>query len=213
MAEKKKYDESAQLEQIGSRLQQHENTKPAAYESQWQQQIGDAMEKILSRKAFSYDLNEDAFYRTYSDAYHRQGQQAMVDAMGRAAAMTGGYGNSYAQTAGAQAYADRMDKLQDLIPELYSLALERYRLEGESLNDRLSLLQQQENQDYSRHQEGVSSWQQEQQRLADSYQDAYNRYRDGRDFAYRQERDKVADRQWQAEFDEAVRQFYEKLWS
>ena len=213
MAEKKNYDEKQQLEQIGSRLQQHESTKPAAYESRWQQQIGDAVDRILNRKAFSYDLNEDAIFRTYRDSYQRQGQLVMQDAVGRAAAMTGGYGNSYAQTAGAQAYAGQMEKLQDLIPELYSLALQRYRMEGDSLNDNLSILQQQENQDYSRHQDDVSDWQQEQQRLADSYRDAYGRYESDRDFGYRQERDQIADRQWQAEFDEAVRQFYDKLWS
>lgn len=59
---------------------------------------------ILNRKDFSYDMNNDQMYQQYRDAYMRQGQQAMRDTMGAASALTGGYGSTYAQTAGSQAY-------------------------------------------------------------------------------------------------------------
>jgi hypothetical protein len=63
-----------------------------------------AMNDILNRKAFSYDLNGDALYQQYKDMYMAQGKLAMQDTMGQAASMTGGYGNSYAASAGNQAY-------------------------------------------------------------------------------------------------------------
>ena len=74
--------------------------KPADYASPYQGQIDAAYQKILSRQPFKYDMNADAMYQQYKDAYTRQGNMAMRDTMGQAAAMTGGYGNSYAQTAG-----------------------------------------------------------------------------------------------------------------
>ena len=41
----------------------------------------------------------------------KNGRLAMMDSMGRAAALTGGYGSSYAQSAGQQAYQKQMDSL------------------------------------------------------------------------------------------------------
>ena len=77
--------------------------KPGEYTSKWQQQLDAAMDKILNREAFSYDLNGDALYRQYKDRAVKNGRLAMMDTMGQAAAMTGGYGSSYAQSAGQQA--------------------------------------------------------------------------------------------------------------
>ena len=79
-------------------------TKPGAYTSQWQGQLSDAIGKILDRKEFSYDVNSDALYQQYKDRYVQGGKMAMMDTLGQAATLTGGYGNSYAQAAGQQAY-------------------------------------------------------------------------------------------------------------
>ena len=62
----------------------------------WSQSAEDAADKYLNREKFQYDVNEDALYHQYKDLYTMQGQQAMVDTMGQAATLTGGYGNSYA---------------------------------------------------------------------------------------------------------------------
>lgn len=203
MADKRKYEE--QLQQQEAQLQQQEAAKPASYESQWGAQIENALQQVLQRGDFSYDLNDDAFYQHYKKVYDQQGRQAMRDAYGQAAALTGGYGNSYAQTAAQQAWSGSQQQLQELIPELYALAMERYRMEGDSLQSKLTALQQQENADYSRYAEEFARWQ-------SAYDQSYDRYADSRDYAYRQERDKTADAQWLKEFNEAVRQFNEKLW-
>jgi hypothetical protein len=169
------------------------------------------MGKIMNREPFSYDLNGDALYQQYKGQAMAQGQQAMMDTMGQAAALTGGYGNSYAQTAGQQAYHGYLQQLNDRIPELYSLALSKYQTEGQDLKDQASMIGAMEAQDYERHQNQVDSFYRDLSYLTDQYQQEreydYGKFADGRDFAYGMERDQAADKQWQAEFDEAKRRF------
>ena len=99
-----------------------------------------AMDDNLNRKAFSYDLNADMLYQQYKDNYINQGKMAMMDTMGQAASMTGGYGNSYAQTVGQQAYQGHLQNLNNMIPELYQMALDRYNAEGDRLAMNFNLL-------------------------------------------------------------------------
>lgn len=93
----------------------------------------EALEAYLNREDFRFDLNADALYRQYADQYQRLGQKAMQDTMGQAAALTGGYGSSYAQSVGQQAYHSYLQQLGDVIPELYQLAYDRYRNRGDAL--------------------------------------------------------------------------------
>ena len=96
-------------------------------------------DKIKNRQPFSYDFNADALYNQYKDSYMKQGKMAMQDAMGQASAMTGGYGNSYAATVGNQAYQSSMQDLNNVIPELYKLAYDKYNQEGQDLYNQLDL--------------------------------------------------------------------------
>ncbi|MBP3936406.1 MAG: hypothetical protein IK954_02340 [Clostridia bacterium] len=80
-------------------------------------------------KPFEYDVNGDALYQQYKDQYTRQGNLAMQDTIGKASAMTGGYGNSYAQQVGQQTFNGYMQALNDKIPELYALAYDKYNQE------------------------------------------------------------------------------------
>lgn len=77
---------------------------------------------------FKFDVNEDALYNQAVENYTKQGQLAMKDTIGQAAALTGGYGNSYAQTAGQQVYNAYLDQANDIIPEAYQRALDRYNI-------------------------------------------------------------------------------------
>lgn len=112
----------------------------AENETQWQAQLDDAMKKILNREKFSYDLNGDALYQQLRDKYIQQGKMAMKDTIGRASAMTGGYGNSYAQSIGQQAYDAQLQDLNDIVPELYQLALDKYNTEGQDAYNRYAML-------------------------------------------------------------------------
>ena len=218
------YQESDTVKQAQALLQQQMASKPGAYQSQWQGQLNDTINSILNRDKFSYNLNEDALYQQYADQYINQGRMAMMDTMGQAAALTGGYGNSYAQSVGQQAYQGYLQQLNDVIPELYQMALNQYQLEGQALNDQLAILGAQEQQDYGRYRDTVDDWGAELDRLQNQYNAErdydYGKWTDGRDFGYgqyiddrnytyQQGRDQVADSQWQAEFNEAVRQFNE----
>lgn len=216
------YQESDVVKQAQAMLQQQLANKPGAYTSPWQSQLNDTISKIMNREKFSYDLNADVLYNQYKDQYTTQGKMAMMDTMGQAAAMTGGYGNSYAQGVGQQAYQGHLQQLNDKIPELYQLALNKYEMEGNELLDQYSVLGAQEQQDYGRHRDTVSDYNVELDRLLNQYNAErdydYSKWADGRDFSYGQfsddraydyqvGRDQVTDSQWQAEFDEAVRQF------
>ena len=86
----------------------------------------EALQAYQNRPDFQYDANVDALYRHYKDRYTELGKKAMTDTMSQAAALTGGYGSSYAQNVGQQAYQSYLGQLDDVIPALYQLAYDRY---------------------------------------------------------------------------------------
>ena len=110
-----------------------------------------ARKDYLNREKFYYDLNGDALYQQYKDQYMRQGNMAMLDTIGQASAMTGGYGNSYAQSVGQQTYQGYLQQLNDKVPELYQLALSRYAQEGQDLLNKYSLLADDRNFEYGKY--------------------------------------------------------------
>lgn len=218
------YTESDAVKQAKAALDAKLAEAPGAYESSWQKAIDDTIEKIMNREKFSYDVNGDALFQQYKDQFTRQGKLAMQDTMGQAAAMTGGFGNSYAATVGNQAYQQSMQDLGNVIPELYQLAYERYAGETRDLYDQYALLGDRENIDYGRYRDDVADHQAALDRLQNQYNAErefdYSKYADDRNFdygvfendrafAYQQERDAVADEQWQKSFDEALRQYEE----
>ena len=88
---------------------------------------------ITGRPAFSYDPASDPVYNSYAQSYQRRGRLAMRDTMGQAAALTGGYGSSYAQSVGQQQYDSYLQSLGEALPELYGMAWKRYNAEGDAL--------------------------------------------------------------------------------
>lgn len=89
-------------------------------------QLNSLYDQIVNRKPFQYDLNGDLLYKQMADQYTQLGQQAMRDTMGQAAALTGGYGNSYANQVGNQAYQQYLTALNQQIPDLYDRAYNAY---------------------------------------------------------------------------------------
>ena len=187
-----------------------------------QQQLNDVLKKILNREKFSYDLNGDALYQQYKDKYIQQGKMAMGDAIGQASAMTGGYGNSYAQSVGQQAYQAQLQNLNDIVPELYQMAYDKYNQEGQDLYNQYGMLSD----DYTR-EYGV--WNDKYGRLMDALGIARGDYYDGADMFYTEQTNKnsIANQEFndamsiwnsesynawkQAEWDEAIRQRAEDI--
>ena len=107
--------------------------KPGSYTSRWDSELDALYDQIANRKAFSYDLGSDPLYRQYREQYQSAGRLAMENTMGAAAALTGGYSSSYSQQAGQQAYNVYLQKLNEVVPELYTAAYNRYNQEGQNL--------------------------------------------------------------------------------
>ena len=192
-----------------------------------------ALAELNSRKPFSYDPDGDALYKYYRDSYTSSGRRAMEDTIGRAAALTGGYANSYAVSAGSNAYNNELEKLGDKLPELYSLAYDRYKDETDAIKYRYELLDRADEQAYSRYRDSLSDKYANADRLYDAYisdrdynyrkktdERDYNyrkstndrdyNYRkstDDRDYAYNVARDAVADAQWREKFNEDRRRY------
>lgn len=150
------------------------DNKPGAYQSKYTDQLQGLYDRIMNREKFTYDLNGDMLYRQYADQYTRQGKLAMQDTMGQAAAMTGGYGNSYAQTAGQQVFQGYLQALNDKVPELANAAYNRYAQEGADLQNQYALAQGAEQLDYGRYQDTLSQWQNERAYAQEAYNTAYS---------------------------------------
>ena len=191
------------------------------------QAVKDAYNAFNNRDKFSYDVNGDALYQQYKDKFINQGRLAMADTIGQASAMTGGYGNSYAVTAGSQAYQSHLQNLNDIVPQLYQMAYDRYNQEGEDLKTKYSMLSNMYNTEYGEHRDKVGdynttldrltseynnersfdygTWDADRNYYMDAYNNQYNRdygaYTDEQNRLYQQDRDRIADEQWKDTYD------------
>ena len=147
--------------------------KPGDYASQYQAQLQELYNKVMNRQDFTFNLNGNALYQQYKDMYTQQGRQAMQDTMGQAAAMTGGYGNSYANTAGNQAFQQYMQQLNAVVPELYQMELDRYNNEGNRLLQQYEMTAGLEADEYGRYRDTVSDWEAERAYAQNAYNTQY----------------------------------------
>lgn len=218
----KDYAESDAVKKAQAALDAHNAGKPLDYQSKYGSLAEEAANAWANRDKFTYDLNGDALYQQYKDKYINQGRLAMQDTIGQASQMTGGYGNSYAATAGNQAYQAHLQNLNDIVPQLYQMAYDQYNQEGQDMLNRYNLYNTMENQEYGRYRDTVSDWTSERDYLANAYNNertydrsiydsdknfAYGTWSDDRNYNYQVERDRIADEQWQKTFDESIRQF------
>ena len=125
-------------------IPEEEKKFTTGYQSQYRDQIQGLYDRIANRKDFTYDVNADAMYQQLKDQYVQGGRMAMMDTMGQAQAMTGGYGNSYAQGVGQQAYQGYLQGLNEQVPNLYQMALNRYIQQGDQMLDQYSMLTSQD---------------------------------------------------------------------
>ena len=137
------------------------------YTPQYDDEINSLLGKLLNREKFSYDASTDPLYQQYKTLYTQQGKTAMQDTMGQAAALTGGYGSSYSQAVGQQQYDAYLQKLNEIVPDLYSQAYQMYRDEGDALLDQYQIYLNRDAQDYERHKNYLSEYQNAQNAVAD----------------------------------------------
>ena len=202
-----KYGESVQSQAVTNALNylnSVQNNRPDAFQSSYEGQLNDIYNKIMNRENFEYDLNTDMLYQQAKDQYTALGKMAMQDTMGQAAAMTGGYGNSYANTAGFQAYQAYLQDLNNNVPEYYQMALDKYNQDTSNLYNQYAITGELYNDEYSKYRDEVNDWYNDYNNAVNRYVDErnldYNAYTDAQSLAYQRYADAVANEQWQKEY-------------
>lgn len=137
-------------------------SKPPQFHSDYAQEAQELYRQLQERKDFSYDPSQDENYLRERENYRAQARLAQEDAAGQAAALTGGYGSSYAGTVGQQAYNSRMAAFDSRASELYAQALAAYIRRGEALEGRYARASEQMNQDRERYEAALQDYRQEQ---------------------------------------------------
>lgn len=181
------------------RMQETEGTRPE-YQDSYSRQLQDLYEKIMGREKFRYDAANDPVYQQYRQMYVQQGRQAMMDTMGQAAGLTGGYGSTYSQAAGQQQYDAYLQQLNQVVPELYAQARQAYNDEGDRLLQQYQMTGDLRDDEYSRYQDQLSDWWKnlsfqadradtEYSRGAENWWNADSAGRQDREFAYQQKKD------------------------
>jgi len=103
--------------------------------TRWDRELDELYAALTGRGGFRWDAGRDPLWAAYSDRAQAAGRLAMRDTMGRAAALTGGYGSSYAQAVGQQQYGEYLRGLSEAMPDFYELAYRRWQDEGARLAD------------------------------------------------------------------------------
>ncbi len=178
----KDYTPSEEVTNAKNALNEHYNSKPGEYQSAYADQIQGVLKDWENTKDFQYDFNADPLYQLYKDQYIQQGNMAMMDTMANAAALSGGYGNSYASTVGNQAYQASLGELNNIIPDLYDRAYSKYRDDKNDKLQHMQVLQSLDDADYQKYQDTLSDYyntlnylQSQSQYLSES---EYNKYLD-----------------------------------
>ncbi len=122
-----------------------------SYENQYAKQQQALLDAIINRPDFSWSKEDDPQWSSYKKSYLREGDRATANALGQAAAASGGRPSTAALTAATQAGDYYATQLNDIIPTLYQQAYDRYLNEyNMSLQD-LNAVNTQEQLDYAKY--------------------------------------------------------------
>ena len=170
-------ESDADYQAAKTKLAETESNKPV-YAGTYDNDVLDAYKNIVNRDKFEYNLDDDALYQQYADKYMAAGKLAMKNTMGQAAGLTGGYGSSYSQAQGGQAYDSYLQGLNDKALEFYDRAYGRYQDEGQRLKDVYGLAQDMANTEYGRYTDLLGQYNTDRSfnygAMQDAYGNAYN---------------------------------------
>ena len=144
-------------------------------------QIKDLMGQIQNREDFVYDVSKDTLFQQSLASAMTSGQNAMMDTMGQASALTGGYASTYAQSAGNQAYNSYIQDAYANLPEYYNMAMEAYQMEGQEMYNQLAMLN---DADASEYQRMYDSWNANFANTQQMYAQEYGAWQDSINNAY-----------------------------
>ena len=205
------YQAGQQVQNAQQQMQNVQAQKPQTYNSKYSAQLDSILQQVTNPEKFQYSFNGDELFKSYADLYTQKGKQASMDSMGQAAALTGGYGNSYAQQAGNQQYQQYLLGLYDKGMDLYDRAYQRYMGDQEQQREAYNMLASADQTDYGRYRDTVGDWQNELGYWTDMYNTEsdrdYSRYGDQRDYWTQLAQVENADYRSEQERQEAIRQF------
>lgn len=161
---------------IKSQLQKIQSGKTS-----YSDQVKGMMDQIMNRDKFSYDVDNDPLFQQALASAMSSGKQAMQDTIGQASALTGGYGSTYATTAGNQAYNSFIEDAYDNLPQYYEMAMQAYQMEGDELYRQLGMFNDADDKEYSRNVTAYDATYQHRNRM---YDEAYQIFRDSKTDAY-----------------------------
>ena len=134
-----------------------EQTAPV-YNNQYAQQQQELLDAILNRPDFSWTKEEDPNWASYKKSYLREGDRATANALGQAAAASGGRPSTAAVTAATQAGDYYATQLNDIIPTLYQQAYDRYLNEYNMMLQDLGAVNNQEQLDYAKYLDDLTQY-------------------------------------------------------
>lgn len=137
--------------------------------------VDEMMDKIANRDKFSYDFETDPLFQNALASSMAAGQTAMENTIGAASGLTGGYGSSYATSAGNQAYNNYVKEAYSQLPEYYKLALDAYEREGNEMYNQLGMYRSADDTEYNRN---YNAYNANYQQAQDMYNREYNNYWD-----------------------------------
>ncbi len=149
--------------------------KQPEYTNRYDDTIQDLLGQIVNRKDFSYDPENDQLYSQYRKQYAREGQRATQDALGAAAAASGGIPSSYAVSAASQAGDYYASQMTDKIPELYQLAYNKYMNDYNMKLSDLGAVQGAEKNDYDKFLDEMQQYNTNRAFDYQAWMDEYNR--------------------------------------
>lgn len=137
--------------------------------------INSLMDEIMNRDKFEYDVDNDQLFQQALASAMNSGKTAMQDTIGQASALTGGYGSTYATTAGNQAYNQFIEDAYNNLPEYYQMAMEAYQMEGQEMYNQLNMLNTADANEWNKLVTGYDATYQHRNQL---YNEAYTAHRD-----------------------------------
>lgn len=150
------------------KLEAWEGKRPAQYTPSYEGELRELV-SLLTGMDFSYDPETDAAYKLVRDQVRKNARIAMEDTLGKALSKTGGYSNSYGQTAAQTAYANELYKSVDYIPELYSAAYDRFESERDAIGESIELLSKLDGAEFDKYTEIMKQYLDEGEMLLDNY--------------------------------------------
>ena len=146
------------------------NRDKPEYNASYREDIANAKYE-LSNREFSYDINSDEEYLRYRDSVKNNAELALADAMGVASSLNGGFNTSYAQLVGQAAYTETMKAADEMIPQFYKEAYDRFSEETDNIEDRLDILLDMDDSEWDRYVDMLDEYNGEGERLFEQIRD------------------------------------------